>query len=198
MASLDDIKKLRETTGAGMMSAKRALEETNGDFDKAIDYLRKAGEATAAKKADREASNGVIESYTHGGRIGVIVEINCETDFVARTDDFKEFAHDIAMHIAAANPEYAVPSDLPASIIEKEKDFYRTELAQQNKPTDIIEKILEGKLAKYYESVCLAKQPFVKDPEQSIEQLTNALIGKLGENIVIRRFQRLELGVYDN
>lgn len=197
MASLEDIKKLRDMTGAGMMSAKRALEEAEGNFDKAIEILRLAGEATAAKKADREAKNGLIESYIHGGRIGVLVEINCETDFVARTEDFKEFAHDVAMQVAASAPEYVSPDDIPEAVIEKEKELFRAEVEQQKKPAEIIDKIVAGKLDKYYEAVCLTRQPFVKDPDQSIEQLTKALIGKLGENIVIRRFDRMELGVYE-
>lgn len=192
--NIEDIKKLREQTGAGMMSAKKALEEAGGDMDKAVDVLRLAGQATAAKKADREARNGVIESYVHGERIGVLVEINCETDFVARTEDFKAFAHDVAMHIAAASPECVAPEDVPEARIEKERAFFRTELAAQNKPAEMIDKIIEGKMSKFYESICLVRQPFVKDPDTSIEQLTKALIGKLGENIVIRRFNRIELG----
>ncbi len=192
--NLEDIKKLRAMTGAGMMSAKNALVESNGDFDKAIEILRLAGQASAAKKADREALNGVIEGYVHNGKIGVLVEVNCETDFVARTPDFKDFCHDIAMHIAAASPEYVSPDDIPENVIEKEKDFYRADLGQQNKPAEMIEKIVSGKLSKYYETVCLMKQPFVKDPDKSIENLTTDLIGKLGENIVIRRFSRLEVG----
>ncbi len=195
MPTLEDIKKLRDQTGAGMMSAKRALEESNGDFEKAITILRKAGEASAAKKADRQASEGLVEGYVHGGRIGVLVEVNCETDFVARTDDFIQFAHDIAMQIAAANPEYINPSDVPKDVVERESDLYRSEL--QDKPAEMVEKIVAGKLDKFYASVCLVRQPFVKDPDKTIEALTTALIAKLGENIVIRRFERLELGIYE-
>jgi elongation factor Ts len=194
MSTLEDIKRLREQTGAGMMSAKRALEESNGDFEQAITVLRKAGEASAAKRADREASQGLIESYVHSGRIGVLVEVNCETDFVARTDDFIQFTHDIAMQIAATNPEYINPNDVPKDILDKESELYRSELT--NKPPDMVEKIVDGKLDKYYSNVCLMRQPFVKDPDKSIEQLTTALIAKLGENIVVRRFERMELGVY--
>jgi elongation factor Ts len=190
--SVEDIKKLRESTGAGMMKAKEALEASGGDFDKAITYLREKGEATAAKKADREARAGLIESYVHGGRIGVLVEINCETDFVARTEDFKAFARDIAMHVAATNPEYLNAEAVPAEVVEKEKAIYRKEV--EGKPAEIIEKIVEGKLAKYYEQVCLVNQPFVKDPDVSVGKLTTNLVAKLGENIVIRRFERLELG----
>lgn len=195
MPSIDDIKKLRDQTGAGMMSAKRALEEAGDDFEKAILVLRKAGEANAAKKADREASEGVVESYIHGGRIGVLVEINCETDFVARTEDFKLFAHDIAMHIAATNPQYLNPTDVPEVAIATESELYRTELT--NKPAEMVEKIVEGKLDKFYAGICLTRQSFVKDPDKTIEQLTTDLITKLGENIVIRRFERFEIGIYE-
>lgn len=190
--SVEDIKKLRDLTGAGMMKAKEALEASEGDMDKAVQYLRERGEASAAKKSDREARAGVVEAYVHGGRIGVLVEVNCETDFVARTDDFKEFARDIAMHVAAANPEFLNAEAVPAEVVEKEREIYRKEV--EGKPAEIIEKIVDGKLAKYYEQVCLVNQPFVKDPDKSVGQLTTDLIAKLGENIVIRRFVRYELG----
>ncbi len=193
MVDIQDIKKLRDQTGAGMMSAKKALEEAGGDFEQAVTLLRKAGEASAAKKADREASQGAIEAYVHSSRIGVLVEINCETDFVARTEDFKQFVHDIAMHIAAADPKYVLPSEVPEPVIEKEKEIYLSEVA--DKPAEVVEKIVMGKLDKFYSSICLVRQPFVKDPEKTIEALTTELIAKLGENIVIRRFERLELGV---
>lgn len=190
----EDIKKLRDMTGAGMMKAKEALVEADGNIEKAVELLRLAGAATAAKKADREARNGLVESYVHGGKIGVIVEINCETDFVARTEDFKNFAHDIAMQVAATSPEYISPSDVPETVIEKEKQLYRAEVEQSGKPAEIADKIIAGKLDKYYEAVCLLKQPFIKDGTKTIEGLTNELIAKLGENIVIRRMTRLELG----
>lgn len=190
--SVEDIKKLREQTGAGMMKAKEALEAAGGNFDKAVVYLREKGEATAAKKADREARAGLIEAYVHGGRIGVIVEINCETDFVARTEEFKNFARDIAMHVAAINPLYLSPEAVPAEVVEQEQAIYRKEVA--GKPAEIVEKIVAGKLAKYYESVCLTAQPFIKDPDVSVAKLTTNLVAKLGENIVIRRYERLELG----
>jgi elongation factor Ts len=190
--AIEDIKKLREQTGAGMMKAKEALEASQGDYDKAVQWLREKGEASAAKKADREARAGVIEGYVHSGRIGVLVEINCETDFVARTPDFKEFARDVAMHIAAANPEYLKPEDVPADVVDKERAIYRKEV--EGKPAEIIEKIVDGKLAKYYEQVCLLNQPFVKDPDVTVGKLTTNLVGKLGENIVIRRYTRMELG----
>lgn len=190
--AVEDIKKLRDTTGAGMMKAKEALEATGGNFDKAVEYLREKGEATAAKRAEREARAGLIDAYVHSGRIGVVVEVNCETDFVARTDDFKQFARDIAMQVAATNPEYLNPESVPAEVVEKEKAIYSKEAA--GKPEAVMQKIVDGKLAKYYEQVCLTQQPFIKDPDTSVAKLTTALIAKLGENIVIRRFERLELG----
>jgi elongation factor Ts len=193
--NIEDIKKLRDMTGAGMTKSKEALVEAGGDIDKAIEILRKHGEASAAKRADREAREGIIETYVHSGRIGVVVEINCETEFVARTDDFKAFAHEVAMHIAAASPEYVRPDDVPAAVVAKEREIYAAEMEGQNKPAEIIEKILDGKLAKYYESVCLTNQPFIKDPEKSVQNLTTDLITKDGENVVIRRFTRMELGV---
>ncbi|HSX01831.1 MAG TPA: translation elongation factor Ts [Candidatus Saccharimonadia bacterium] len=190
--AVEDIKKLRELTGAGMMKAKEALETTGGDMDKAMVWLREKGEASAAKRSEREARAGMVEAYVHGGRIGVLVEINCETDFVARTDDFKDFARDIAMHVAAANPEYITPEQVPAEVVEQERAIYRKEV--EGKPAEIVDKIVEGKLAKYYESICLMNQSFVKDPDQTVGTLTTNLSAKLGENIVIRRFVRYELG----
>ncbi len=190
--NVEDIKKLREQTGAGMMKAKEALEASGGNFDKAVVWLREKGEATAAKKADREARAGLIESYVHGGRIGVLVEVNCETDFVARTEDFKEFARDVAMHIAAINPEYLNPEVVPAEVVERERAIYRKEV--EGKPAEIVDKIVDGKLAKFYEQYCLTNQPFVKDPDVTVGKLTTALVAKLGENIVIRRYERMELG----
>ena len=190
--AVEDIKKLRDQTGAGMMKAKEALEASGGDFDKAVQYLREKGEASAAKKADREARAGLVEAYVHGGRIGVLVEVNCETDFVARTEDFKAFARDIAMHVAAADPQYLNPETVPAEVVEREKAIYRKEV--EGKPAEIIEKIVDGKLAKFYEQVCLMNQPFVKDPDLSVSKLTSQTVAKLGENIVIRRFERMELG----
>ncbi len=192
--SASDVKKLRDLTGAGMMDAKKALVEAAGDSDKAVVILRKAGMASAAKRADREVRSGLVESYVHSGRIGVVVEINCETDFVARTEDFKNFAKDIAMHVAAAAPEYLTPEEVPAEVVDKEKDVYAGEVAGQNKPAEVLEKIVSGKLDKFYSQVCLTKQAFIKDPDQSIEQLTTALIAKVGENVVIRRYTRIELG----
>ena len=192
--NIEDIKKLREATGAGMMDAKSALEEAGGDYEKAVAVLRKKGLAKAAKKAERTAGVGVIESYVHGGKIGVLVEVNCETDFVARTDDFKEFTRDVALHIAAANPNYVSSEDIPEDELNKEKDMIKEEVAASGKPAEHAEKIIDGKLSKWYEEVCLLNQPFVKDPNQTIEQLRQALVAKLGENIVIARFTRLEVG----
>ena len=192
--NIEDIKKLREATGAGMMDAKSALEEAKGDYEKAVVVLRKKGLAKAAKKAERSAGVGVIESYVHGGKIGVLVEVNCETDFVARTDDFKEFTRDVALHIAASNPTYVSSENIPEDELNKEKDLIKEEVAASGKPAEHAEKIVEGKLSKWYEEVCLLNQPFVKDPNQTIEQLRQALVAKLGENIVINRFTRLEVG----
>lgn len=187
-----EVKKLRDMTGAGMMDAKNALVESDGDFEKAIDLLRLKGVASAAKRADRVARAGLIEGYVHAGRIGVLVEVNCETDFVARTEDFKAFAHDIAMQVAASSPTYLTPSDIPEDVIEKEQAIYAAEA--KGKPAEVIEKIVSGKLEKYYQAVCLTKQAFIKDDSKTIEDLTKELIAKVGENVVIRRMVRLELG----
>ncbi|SHE93618.1 translation elongation factor Ts (EF-Ts) [Caldanaerobius fijiensis DSM 17918] len=189
------VKELRERTGAGMMDCKKALTEANGDMDKAIEILREKGLAAAAKKAGRIAAEGIIDSYIHGGgRIGVLVEVNCETDFVARTDDFKNFVHDIAMQIAAANPQYVSKEDVPVEVVEKEKEIYRAQAKNEGKPDKVIEKMVEGRLEKYYKEVCLLEQPFIRDDSKTIKQLLNELIAKIGENIVIRRFVRFELG----
>jgi elongation factor Ts len=194
MSALNDISKLREMTGAGMMDCKKALEEANGDFEKAIEVLRKKGAATAAKRADRDAKEGVIVSYIHGGRIGALVELNSETDFVARNDDFKQLATDIAMHVTAANPEYVSPEDVPAEVIAKEKEIELAQLEGSGKPAEVIEKILEGKIQKFYSQVCLLKQPFIKDPAVTIEDLINEKTAAIGEKISLRRFARFELG----
>jgi len=188
------IKELREKTGAGMMECKKALTESNGDFEKAIDCLRQKGLATAAKKASRSASQGLVSSYIHMDKIGVLLEVNCETDFVAKTDDFKGLVKDIALHIAAANPSYLSHDDVPQDIIEREKDIYKAQAA--NKPPQVVEKIVEGKLDKFFGDTCLLEQAFVKDAEQKlkIKELVAEKIAKLGENIVIRRFVRFQLG----
>lgn len=190
--SVEMIKQLRDQTGAGMMDAKKALVEAGGDFEAATAALRKKGAASAAKRADREARAGVITSYVHGDKIGVLVEVNCETDFVARTDDFKSFAKDVALHIAASNPEYLGPESVPEEVIAKEREIYAAEV--EGKPADIIDKIVDGKLSKFYETVTLSKQAFVKDPDKSIEELTTEAAAKLGEKIAIRQYRRIELG----
>ncbi|MCC7289358.1 translation elongation factor Ts [bacterium] len=193
----EDVKKLRDMSGAGMMDAKRALEEANGDQEKAMELLRKKGIASAAKKADRATENGLVGSYVHGGKIGVLVEVACETDFVARTEDFQDFVRDLCMHVAAANPEYLNPEDVPADVVEKEKAVYKEEVIASGKPAEHADKIVEGKLNKFYEGICLNKQAFVKDPATSIEELTKSMIAKVGENIIVKRFVRMELGQSD-
>lgn len=194
MVSAEMIKNLREKTGAGMMECKKALTECNGDFEKAIDLLRQKGLASAVKKAGRTASEGLIHSYLHMGKIGAMVEVNCETDFVARTDDFKELVKDIAMHIAAATPLYLTRDDVQQDTIEREKEIYRAQVA--DKPPHVVEKIIEGKLEKFYTDTCLLDQLFIKDPEQKkrIKDIVSEKGARLGENIVIRRFVRFQLG----
>lgn len=189
------VKELRERTGAGMMDCKRALTESGGDIDKAIDYLREKGLAAAAKKAGRLAAEGIVESYIHGGgRIGVLVEVNCETDFVAKNDEFKELVKDIAMQIAAAKPEYIRREDVPAEALEHEKAILQAQAMNEGKPANIAQKMVEGRIEKYYKEVCLLEQPYIKEPEKTIKQLLTEKIAKIGENINIRRFARFELG----
>jgi elongation factor Ts len=192
--SADLIKELREKTGVGMMECKKALTESDGNFEKAIDFLRQKGLATAVKKAGRTASEGLVESYIHMGKIGTLVEINCETDFVARTEEFRELVKDVAMQIAASNPVYLSREDVPQDVIEREKEIYRAQVA--DKPPQVMEKIIEGKLEKYYTDVCLLDQLFIKDTEQKqkVKDLITGKVSKLGENIVIRRFSRFQLG----
>lgn len=189
------VKALREKTGAGFMDCKKALAEANGDVDKAIEVLRKKGIATAQKKAGREAREGVIESYIHpGSRLGVLLEVNCETDFVAKTDQFKTLARDLAMQVAAANPRVVRREDLPAEVIDKELDIYRTQARNEGKPEPVVERIAQGKLEKFYQDVCLLEQSFIRDPNKSVNDLITEYIAKLGENIVVRRFVRFQLG----
>ncbi|MFN3396751.1 MAG: translation elongation factor Ts [Thermodesulfovibrionales bacterium] len=192
--SADMVKELREKTGAGMMECKKALQESNGDFEKAVTVLRQKGLASASKKAGRTASEGLVSSYIHMDRIGVLVEVNCETDFVARTEDFRNLVKDIAMHIAAANPVYISREQVPQETIEKEKEIYRAQIS--GKPPQVVEKIIEGKLEKFYNDTCLLDQVFIKDPEQKmkVKDLITEKIAKLGENIVVRRFARFQLG----
>jgi elongation factor Ts len=189
------VKELRVKTGTGMMDCKEALKATDGDFEKAIDYLRKKGLSAATKRSSKAAKDGTVASYIHmGGKIGVMVEINCETDFVAKTDDFQKMAKDIAMHIAASNPLYVRPDEVPADVLEREKEIYRSQLQEEKKPEKIWDKIIEGKLKKYYEEVCLVDQKFIKDTDITIGTLLSNTISKTGENVVIRRFARFQLG----
>lgn len=195
MVTAGMVKELRERTGAGMMDCKKALNEVNGDLEKAVDFLREKGLAAAAKKAGRVAAEGVVEAYIHGGgRIGVMVEVNCETDFVAKTDDFKALAKDIAMQIAAANPLYVRREEVPAEIVEHEKEVLRAQALNEGKPANIVEKMVVGRVEKYYKEVCLLEQVFIKNPDKTITQLINESIAKIGENISIRRFTRYQLG----
>lgn len=189
------VKQLREKTGAGIMDCKEALAETGGDMDKAVEHLRKKGLATAQKRAGRAMSQGIIESYIHmGGKIGVMVEVNCETDFVAKTDDFKEFARNIAMHIAATNPVGITPDDVPPEVIEKEKEIFKAQALEMGKPEKMLDKIVEGKIGKFFKESCLMDQAYVKDPNLTITDYLNEVIGKTGENITIRRFARFQIG----
>jgi elongation factor Ts len=193
--SAAQVKELREKTGAPMMDCKQALTEAKGDMEQAVVVLRKKGVSVAAKKATRVTSEGSVAHYIHaGGKIGVLVEVNCESDFVARTEDFKELTHDIAMHIAASDPKFVRKEDVTAADIEREKDIYRAQAAASGKPANIIEKMLAGKMEKFYEEVCLLEQPFIKDQTISISQLIAAKVGKLGENIAVRRFARFKVG----
>ncbi len=194
--SADQVKELREKTGAGMMQCKKALEETAGDLEKAIEVLRKSGAAAAEKRIGRSTGEGRVEGYIHpGARVGVLLEVDCETDFVARTDDFLHFCHDVALHIAAAAPIAVRREDVPAEIVARERDIYEEQAKASGKPAAVWPKIVDGRLDKFYEEFVLLEQPFVKDPDQKIRDLLTALIGKLGENIVVRRFQRYQVGV---
>jgi elongation factor Ts len=193
--SASQVKELREKTGAPMMDCKQALTEAKGDLEEAVVLLRKKGVSVAAKKATRATSEGSVASYIHaGGKIGVLVEVNCESDFVARTEDFKELVHDIAMHIAASDPKFVRKEDVTPQDIDREKDIYRAQAAATGKPANIIEKMLAGKMEKFYEEVCLLEQPFIKDQTVSIAQLIATKVGKLGENIAVRRFARFKVG----
>lgn len=189
------VKELRTKSGAGMMDCKEALAAVDGDFEKAIDFLRKKGLSAATKRSSKAAKDGTVASYIHmGGKIGVMVEINCETDFVGKTDDFQTMARDIAMHIAATNPLCVRPDEIDEDILEREKEIYRSQLREEKKPEKIWDKIIEGKLKKYYEDVCLTEQKFVKNQDVTVGTLISNMIAKTGENIVIRRFARFQLG----
>jgi elongation factor Ts len=189
------VKELRERTGVGMMDCKKALTECNCDMEKACDYLREKGLAAAAKKEGRVAAEGTVESYIHGGgRIGVLLEVNCETDFVSRGDEFKTLVHDIMLHIAAANPQYLAKEDVPADVLQHERDILKAQALNEGKPEKIIEKMVEGRIEKFYKEFCLLEQAFVKDPDKSVRDLVLDKTAKIGERIVIRRFTRYELG----
>lgn len=188
------VRDLRQRSGAGVLDCKRALEEVDGDLEKAIELLRKKGLAIAEKKAGREANEGLVEAYIHaGGKLGVLLELNCETDFVARTDDFRELAHDLAMQVAAANPQYLTPEDIPTEALERERQWQREQVGE-GKSEEVIERILEGKLRKHYQEVCLLEQPFIRDEGLTVRDLITSKIAILGENIKVRRFTRFELG----
>jgi len=189
------VKLLREATNAGVLDCKKALTETNGDFDAAVEILRKKGLATAAKKASRDANEGLIGTYVHpGSKVASIVEVNCETDFVARTDEFQQLARDLAMHVTAARPLWVARENVPADVIAKEREVYAEQMANSGKPAQVVERIVEGKLDKWFSEVCLLEQPFIKDPDINIKDLLTNRIASLGENIKVRRFSRLEIG----
>lgn len=195
--SIEDIKKLKELTGVGLTDAKTALVEADGDFDKALEEMRKKGLTKAEKKADREALQGVIDSYVHGGRIGVLVEVNCETDFVARTDGFKDFAHQIALQVASMNPLYVSEADIPAEELERVRAEAKASDALKGKPADMIDKIVEGQVKKHFAEKVLLSQNYIMDDSKTVEQFLKETIAQTGENIIIRRFKRIELGVKD-
>jgi len=189
------VKQLREKTGAGMMDCKKALTECDADMDKAVDFLRKKGLATAKKRAGRAMSEGVVQSYIHmGAKLGVMVEVNCETDFVAKNEDFQEFAKNIAMHIAATNPVAIKAEDVSQDVIDKEKEIYMGQAMEMGKPANVAEKIVEGKIAKFFKENCLLNQPYVRNPDMTVNDLLNELIAKIGENITIKRFVRFQVG----
>ena len=191
----DLVKKLRDRTGAGMMECKAALQEANGDLEEALTILRKRGLASASKKTGRTTSEGLIGSYIHlGGRIGVLVELNCESDFVARTDDFQNLLKELALQVAASSPQYVRREEVPADVLDREKSIYRAQMEGSGKPPQVIEKIIEGKLGSFYEQVCLVDQPSIRDPKMSVGQLVQAAIAKLGENISVARFVRFKVG----
>ncbi len=189
------VKNLRAETGAGVLDCRNALQKTDGDFDKAVELLREKGLAAAAKKATREAREGIIGSYIHtGAKVAALVELNCETDFVARTPDFQQLAKDQAMQVVAASPQYVRPEDIPAAVIESEKQEARTQMADSEKPTEIVERVIEGKIEKFYDENCLLRQKFIKDETLTISDLITQMVAKMGENVVVRRFVRYELG----
>jgi len=189
------VKDLREKTGAGMMDCKKALVESAGNMDKAVEWLRKKGLSSADKKSGRAAAEGLVTSYIHGdGKIGVLVEVNCETDFVARTEDFKNFARDVAMHIAATAPRYVRPEEVPGDVVANEKRILSEQALASGKPANVVEKMVDGRIQKFLAEICLLQQPFVKDPDKTVEQVQKEAVAKIGENIVIRRFVRMQMG----
>jgi len=189
------VKELRQATSAGVLDCRKALEESGGDFDKAVAHLREKGLAAAAKRAGRQASDGRVEAYVHlGSRIAVMLELNCETDFVARTDDFKTLAHDLALHIAFAAPHYLTRQDVPEGVTESERAIYRAQALQEGKPANVVDRIVEGRLVKFYQQTCLMEQPFVRDEDRTIQDLVTEAIAKFGENVVLRRFVRYAVG----
>jgi elongation factor Ts len=193
--SAEQVKKLREKTGVGLMDCKDALRAANGDMEKAVDYLREKGLAKLAKRGGRAATDGAIASYIHtGGKVGAMVEVNCETDFVAKTDEFQVFVKDVVMQITASNPQYVRREEIPAEVLEKEKTIYRNQARESGKPEKILDKIAEGKLEKFYQEVCLMEQPFIKNTDITLKELLEELVTKLGENILVRRFVRFQLG----
>jgi len=194
MITAEQVKKLRDQTGVSMMECKRALEQSNGDYDKALEFLKLKSKDVALKKSEREAKQGIIEAYIHSnGKIGVLLELNCETDFVARNQEFKELAHDLAMHIAGMDPKYISPEDIPEEVIEAEKIIYEKQFADTDKPKKVIDQIIDGKIKKFSQEICLLTQPFVKNSDITVKELIEEKIAKLGENIKIRRFVRYEL-----
>ena len=193
--SMDQIKELREQTGAGIMDCRNALEQSDGDIEKALEYLREKGLSKVAKKSDRETSEGMIELYSHGeGRVGVMVEVNCETDFVARNDDFRHLAHELALQIAASMPEWPTEEDVPAELLEAEREEARAQAKEEGKPDNVMDKIVEGRVNKLLDEKVLMRQVYIRDGEKTVQDLVNAVIAKLGENISVRRFERWELG----
>ncbi|HHY06030.1 MAG TPA: translation elongation factor Ts [Clostridia bacterium] len=194
MITMEMVKELRERTGAGVLDCKKALTEKEGNLEEAIAYLREKGLAAAAKKAGRISAEGIVESYIHGGRIGVLLELNCETDFVAKTPAFKELAKNIAMQIAASRPEYVQREDVPEDVLEKEKEILRSQALNEGKPEKIVEKMVEGRMKKFYQEVCLLEQPYIRDPDVTVNDLIVEQIAKIGENIKVRRFVRYEVG----
>jgi elongation factor Ts len=191
----EQIKELRESTGAGILDCRKALESADGDFQKAVDYLREKGLAKAAKRSDREASEGVLELYSHGnGRVGVMVEVNCETDFVARSEPFRKFAHEVALQIAAAAPRYIKAEDVPADVLEHEREIARARARDEGKPEQVIDRIVDGRIEKFYDEVCLLRQPYIRDEQLTIEKMLHQNIAAIGENVIIRRFVRWEVG----